>query len=557
MSFSEKKSLAATSAGLPERVRNLFTVPESADTALGKLDKELSANSLHFLNERLEAQVRALSSIEQDFSDPTLPDHACTSAEHLRYLLDTLLPQATNTSSPAFIGHMTSALPQFILPLSKLMSALNQNVVKLETSGSFTPMERQVLAMLHNMIYQGSDAFYQRWIQCDEGALGVFCSGGTVANITALWNARNIAFKPKTGFKGVSEEGMAAALRFYGYQGAAILVSQRGHYSLSKAIDVLGIGRESLISIPVDDDNRIRLDKLEHTCAELSAQGIKLMALIGIAGTTETGSIDPLDAMATIASQYDMYFHVDAAWGGATLMSDRGRALMRGVEKADSVTIDAHKQMYVPMGAGMVIFKDPETVASIEHHANYILRRGSRDLGRHSLEGSRPGIAMLVHACLHIIGRRGYEALIDHSLDKARYFADLIKEHKDFELVSEPQLCLLTYRYVPGEIQSVMASAEKDTLGCINHLLNELTVDIQVAQRDAGTSFVSRTQLSPLCYHSQQIIVFRVVLANPLTSPEILKEVLKEQAAIARGLTTRMGAVWAEAFPDSKNSKAS
>ncbi len=113
------------------------------------------------------------------------------------------------------------------------------------------------------------------------------------------------------------------------------------------------------------------------------------------------------------------------------------------------MTIDAHKQLYVPVGAGMVLFKDVQALASVEHHANYVIRQGSRDIGKHTLEGTRSGMAMLVHSALRIIGRRGYELLIDLGIDMARQFAAMITAAPDFELVTAPELNLLTYRYVP------------------------------------------------------------------------------------------------------------
>eukprot|EP00487_Bulimina_marginata_P004175 TRINITY_DN20056_c0_g1_i1.p1 TRINITY_DN20056_c0_g1~~TRINITY_DN20056_c0_g1_i1.p1 ORF type:complete len:124 (+),score=17.35 TRINITY_DN20056_c0_g1_i1:118-489(+) len=108
---------------------------------------------------------------------------------------------------------------------------------------------------------------------------------------------------------------------------------------------------------------------------ELQSQGIKVMAIVGVAGTTETGNIDPLDDMADLSHELGCHFHVDAAWGGATLLSQTYRPLLKGIERADSITIDAHKQMYVPMGAGLVLFKDPAATDAIEHHAEYILRK--------------------------------------------------------------------------------------------------------------------------------------------------------------------------------------
>jgi len=253
-----------------------------------------------------------------------------------------------------------------------------------------------------------------------------------------------------------------------------------------------------------------------------------------VAGTTETGNVDPLDKMAAIAQQYQCHFHVDAAWGGATLLSNQHRGLLAGIEQADSVTIDAHKQMYVPMGAGVVLFKDPSAVADIEHHAEYILRKGSKDLGSHTLEGSRPGMAMLVYASLHIISRPGYEMLIDQAIDKAHYFAQLINDHEDFELITEPELCLLTYRYAPKSVQALLARSDQHSQAQLNEVLGKLTKFIQKRQREDGRSFVSRTRIKVARYNDEKVIVFRVVLANPLTTNKILQDVLAEQCELAK-----------------------
>jgi glutamate decarboxylase len=311
-------------------------------------------------------------------------------------------------------------------------------------------------------------------------------------------------------------------------------VSERGHYSLGKAADVLGIGRDNFIAIKTSDNNKVDVQAMREKALELEAQGIKVMALVGVAGTTETGNIDPLNEMADLAHELNCHFHVDAAWGGATLLSSNARVLLDGIERADSITIDAHKQMYVPMGAGMVLFKDPHATDAIEHHAEYILRKGSKDLGSHTLEGSRPGMAMLVHACLRVIGRQGYEMLIDKGIAKAKYFAELIKQDEDFELVSEPELCLLTYRYVPKAIKQAIANADEDEKIDIYAALNRFTASMQKRQREAGRSFVSRTRLTPAQYDNQPTVVFRVVLANPLTSEAMLKEILEEQTQLAQ-----------------------
>ena len=231
--------------------------------------------------------------------------------------------------------------------------------------------------------------------------------------------------------------------------------------------------------------------------------------------------------LAKIAEDNGCHFHVDGSWGGPTLFSQRHAKLLEGIADADSVTLDAHKQLYVPMGAGMVLFKDQTSLNSIEHHANYIIRENSRDLGKHTLEGSRPGMALLVHSALRIFGQQGFELLIDHGVSRAQQFAELIDQADNFELITRPQLNVLTYRFHPGTNIPVDKSNQQ--------FLNQLTTNLQRRQRERGKSFVSRTTLTLNNYQSP-IVVLRAVLANPLTSEMDLREILKEQEEIGFAL---------------------
>ncbi|MDF0749304.1 putative pyridoxal-dependent aspartate 1-decarboxylase [Marinobacter sp. 71-i] len=525
----KKKSAQAS----VEAMYRVFTVPEAPESTLSRIDQNISRNLAGFLQEHIVAVERDLSDVEKDFSDYAIPEKPIFVSEQAQFLLDKLVANSVHTASPSFIGHMTSALPYFMLPLSKIMIALNQNLVKTETSKAFTPMERQVLGMIHRLVYEQDGAFYRKWMHDPRYALGAMCSGGTVANLTALWVARNNAFPAEGSFRGIHQEGLFRALRYYGCEGAAILVSRRGHYSLRKAADVLGLGRDFLVPVDTDDDNRINTDALREKCLELHRQKIRVMAICGIAGTTETGNVDPLDAMADIAREFGAHFHVDAAWGGPTLFSRTHRHLMRGIEKADSVTFDAHKQLYVPMGAGLVVFRDPGLASAVEHHAQYIIRKGSRDLGSTTLEGSRPGMSMLIQSGLKILAREGYEILIDQGIDKARTFAEMINAETDFELITKPELNILTYRYCPEKVQQALSVADPLQAERLNTSLNRITKFLQKTQRERGKAFVSRTRLEPSRYFSFPCIVFRVVLANPLTTKEILADILKEQRELS------------------------
>lgn len=526
---NQKRTAAATL----ETLRRIFTVPEAPNSTLGQIDRKIARNLAGFLQEHIVASEKGIPEIQKDFSDAAIPETPIFVSEQAEFLLQKLVAQSVHTASPSFVGHMASALPYFMLPLSRIMIALNQNLVKTETSKAFTPLERQVLGLMHRLVYGGDESFYQKWMHDPRHALGAFCSGGTIANLTALWVARNQAFAADGEFQGIGQEGLFAACWHYDCEGAAVLVSKRGHYSLGKAIDILGIGRRQLVSIETDAHNKVRVDQLQAQCCELRERGIRPIAIVGIAGTTETGNVDPLDELADVAREHGCHFHVDAAWGGATLFSHQHRHLLNGIDRADSVTIDAHKQLYVPMGAGLVVFKDPTSLNTIEHHAEYIIRKGSHDLGSTTLEGSRPGMAMLVHSGLRIIGRQGYELLINDGIDKARRFAGRIGECPDFELTTEPELNILTYRYRPQWAESLLQSPDEAVRHEANEILSRIIRYMQKTQRARGKSFVSRTRLTPERYRGQPITVFRVVLANPLTTLAILDDVLTEQRELA------------------------
>jgi len=519
-----------------EHLFRVFTKPENDDSTLAKIERHLSDNVSDFLSQHVVTKKTSLEEIEQDFMMHSVPDTPDFVSSHAQYLLDNLVAHSVNTYSPTFIGHMTSALPYFHLPLAKLLVGLNQNLVKIETSKAFTPLERQTLGMMHNLIYQNDVDFYNEYLHSAKHSLGAFCSGGTIANITALWVARNKILGPKDGFAGVAKAGLAAAYRHSNINNLGLMSSKRGHYSLGKAVDVLGIGRNNMITV----DNTYHVLSPEAALKAGKAYqdaGNKVLAIVGIAGTTETGHVDPLDELADVAKELGAWFHVDAAWGGATLFSDKHRGIMQGIEKADSVTIDAHKQMYVPMGAGMALFKSPHDANSVRHHAQYILREGSKDLGATTLEGSRNGMALMVFSSLHIFGKGGYQLLIDKSIALAKSFATLIETHDDFELITAPVLSLLTYRIRPRHLQS-LAFSDANTQAQVNEKIDSLTVLVQKQQREAGKSFVSRTRIESSHYENMPVTVFRVVLANPLTCEDDLVNILQEQLEIAHKTKT-------------------
>lgn len=452
-------------------------------------------------------------------------------ADVIAEIIEEIAPQAVNISSPYFIGHMTSAIPFFMVHLSTIVAALNQNPVKLETSKVVSVYERQVLAKVHRLLFNLDDTFYDAHIQKPESTLGSFVEDGTLANLSALWVARNRLLPATSGYAGAERDGVAKALNDRGLRKLTILVSELGHYSIRKSAGVLGLGYDAVTPISVDSANRVNLNELERILKDHHRDPeTSVMAVIGIAGTTETGTVDPLPAIAGLCREFGVHFHVDAAWGGPVLLSENYCGLLNGIELADSVTIDGHKQFYLPMTNGMVFFKDPQAMDAVAYHAAYINRPGSVDLGIRSLVGSRSATSLVLGSALDIMGSGGYALLIDHGIDIARAFAEEIKRRPMFELITAPELNILTYRLVPEALRESKNS--KQTVNDLPRLrlLNKINIKVQRMQREAGNSFVSRTTLRRT--GQPDTVVLRAVLMNLRTNQEILNAILDEQEAI-------------------------
>ena len=305
------------------------------------------------------------------------------------------------------------------------------------------------------------------------------------------------------------------------------------HYSFEKAADLLGIGSQSLIQIATNDQRQIDLNALQAAIEQCRVRQQLIIAIVGIAGTTDAGGVDPLFDLAQLTRAHNIHFHVDAAWGGAVLFSKKYRHLLAGIEQADSVTIDAHKQFYLPIGMGMLLFRNPHQAQAIEKNAPYTVRKYSYDLGRRSLEGSRSGAALLLQAGLHLIGMKGYEYLIDQGMQKARYMAQQITIRPEFELLANPTLNILLYRYIPESLRGKFNAgilSEEDA-----QWINRLNKRLQKTQRQSGHSFVSRTTLlTTIDGQTTSVVALRAVISNPLTTEQDIDSILEEQIRIGR-----------------------
>ena len=520
-----------------QTLHRVFIRPEDENSrqTLVKYMEQILFGLHDFLNKHVGVTEEiSLIKLAEEYTDTRInKDPQKKLADVIKDIIDEIAPRAVNVASPYFIGHMTSAIPFFMVHLKAITAALNQNVIKLETSKVLSVLEKQILAKMHRMIFNFAEVFYREHVQNTETSLGVFTTGGTTANMTALWVARNKLLPAKGNFHSIERDGFFSAMKAHGIERIVILGSERGHYSLKKAGGLLGLGNRNVIPIDVDKNRSIDLDKLKQTIQRIKKdKHTRIAAIIGIAGATETGIIDPLPQLAEICEKDNIHFHVDAAWGGPVLLSEKYRRLLEGIERADSVTIDCHKQFYMPMTAGMVYFKDPRALDQIVYHARYVNRPGSVDLGIKTLEGSREANSLILDSALKIMGSKGFALMIEHGIEIAGQFAAMIRKRPLFQLVTQPQLNILTYRLVPEDIRQQLETAPSAERRKLDARLDDINIKIQRIQRESGKSFVSRTQLkidSDAPYNS---VVLRAVIMNPMTDIRILDEILDEQENI-------------------------
>ena len=535
-----------------EYLRKLFIMPDSPDKFI-EFGQELLEMIHDFFKEKggIHSSI-SLPELSHIFSQTAIPEDPHLIKDVLSEIKAKIIAHSVKVASPYYIGHMTSAIPYFMILLEMIIAALNQNQVKIETAKASSFVERELMAWFHRLVFNRSDAFYERNVQNPRVALGNATADGTISNLTAFLVAREKAFPPDGQFPGVRIAGMERGLHHYGFSRGVILVSSRGHYSIQKAANLLGLGEDNVLAIPVDGNHRMDVRRLAQKVKSLKKEKrTKIVAIAGIAGNTETGSVDPLEEMADLAHEANTHFHVDACWGGSALLVDEYRPLLKGIEKADSVSIDAHKLLYCPMAMGLVLFENERDLNTIKQSSQYVIRRNSVDMGRFTVEGSRPFDSLKPWAALKIMGRDGYRLLMRSARDNAYTLKENLDGCGNFETLNTPELFILIYRFVPRQVNEQLAKWQEERretknrrrintldrgIRKVNHLVNALNIKLHKALRQDDTSFVSRTKLESTRYRPQNIVVLRAVLINPLTDETVLKEIMETQNRIGLAL---------------------
>ncbi len=528
-----------------EYMKKLFIMPDSSDKFV-----EFGMHLIDLIHDFFKEKGGIHSSISMEdlakiFNNIEMPTQPVLIKDVLDEIKNNIIKHSVKVANPYYIGHMTSAIPYFMILLEMISTSLNQNQVKIESAKASSFVEREFLCWIHRLIFNNSLEFYEKNIHNPKVALGNITSDGTLANLTALTLAMAKAFPPEGSFKGLRIEGLANSLKHYGYRQALFFVSKRGHYSICKAGTILGIGENGVIRIPVCQHlNRIDIGKLRSTIEKIRKEDravgrpSKLISIVGIAGTTETGNIDNLNALADIAAEYDAHFHVDAAWGGGALIMDGVREMMSGIERADTVCIDAHKLLYAPNSMGICLFRKVDESKHLYHTSNYIIREGSVDLGRFTIEGSRSFSCLKPWAAIKIIGRHGYKLIFEHARELQKTFVSLIENDNLFELLNRPELFIINYRFVPEELKAELDELMKkprensDKITLLNKIINSINIELHKTIREHDMSFVSRTRLESTRYAPRKIVVLRAITINPNTEVYMLRQILNEHRSM-------------------------
>jgi glutamate/tyrosine decarboxylase-like PLP-dependent enzyme len=276
-----------------------------------------------------------------------------------------------------------------------------------------------------------------------------------------------------------------------------VYTSAEAHGSIQKAVELLGLGHESLRLIPVDGAYRIDVPALERALAADRAAGLQPFCLIGHAGTVNSGAVDPLETLAEIAAREGLWFHVDGAIGAPAVLAPDLRPKLTGMSRADSVALDFHKWLYVQFEAGCVLIRDEAshrrtfslTPEYLEHHGERGIAAGSRWPSEYGVQLTRGFRALKIWMSLREHGAEKYGRLISQNAAQARYLAGLVAESPDLELVAPVDLNIVCFRFNPG------AGGSDSPTGWDDASLNALNQEILLRLHESGVAAPSYTTL--------------------------------------------------------------
>ncbi|MBI3402306.1 MAG: aminotransferase class V-fold PLP-dependent enzyme [Acidobacteria bacterium] len=409
--------------------------------------------------------------IERVQSSPA-PAHGASADEVLREFSETIAPYPFGNGHPRFWGWVNSPPAVMGVFADALAAAMNPSCAGGNHAAIY--VERQVIQWFRDML------------GFPDTSMGLLVSGGSMATLTALAVARHVKSGVNVRAKGLRET--PAPFAFY--------MTTEGHTCARKAIELLGFGSESIRTIPTDDDYRMRVDALAAAIADDRARGVTPIAVVATAGTTNTGAIDDVEAIALVCRQHGIWLHVDAAYGGpAVLTAEYGSRLLRAFAHVDSVALDPHKWMFVPVEAGFVIVRDAEAMrAAFSLVPPYIRSAGSPTgvyglpwFSEYGFQQTRGFRALKVWMTIKHAGLDGLKSAIEDNIALARYLAERIRTSLTLELIASG-LSVVCFRYVGGGSAALQGCRDEPALATLNRaILDRLQL--------GGDVFITSTEL--------------------------------------------------------------
>ncbi|MCL7494200.1 aspartate aminotransferase family protein [Streptomyces sp. MCA2] len=399
-----------------------------------RISAKIAGTARPFTGITVDGLAPAVSGVDLD-----APLHDAAAA--LDELEEVYLRDAVYFHHPRYLAHLNCPVVIPALVGEAVLSAVNSSLDTWDQSAGGTLIERRLIDWTAGRIGLG------------EHADGIFTSGGSQSNLQAMLLARDEACRRALTVDDAPSDARLTDV----LPRLRILTSECSHFSIRKSATLLGMGAEAVIAVPSDENKRMRTDSLAAELARCHRDGLIPMAVVATAGTTDFGSIDPLPEIADLCAGYDAWMHVDAAYGCGLLVSRR-RALLTGIERADSVTVDYHKSFFQPVSSSAILVRDRTTLRHVTYHADYlnprrmVEKRIPNQVDK-SIQTTRRFDALKLWLTLRIMGARAVGELFDEVIDRAADAWKLLHDDPRFDVVVEPRLSTLVFRYVPSTDQ--------------------------------------------------------------------------------------------------------
>ncbi len=409
------------------------------------------------MNERPVTYGESPAQLQELLGKGSLPEQGKDAEALLQQATELLFNHSLFNGHPKFLGYITSSATPIGALADLLASSVNPNVGGQILSPIATEIEKQTVQWLAEFIGYNSD--------CG----GILVSGGNMANFTAFLAART-AKAPKS----IKEKGMSGLSKEL-----VVYCSKTTHTWIDKASILFGLGSDAVRWIPADEANRMDIDQLEATIKKDLENNSMPIMVIGTAGDVSTGSVDDLDAISKVCKTYNLWFHVDGAYGVPAALVPQYKNLFKGLDQADSIALDPHKWLYSPLEAGCTLVKDPQhlldTYSSNPEYYNLNHYDHEQNYFEFGLQNSRGFRALKVWLALQQIGRQGYEQMISEDIELSGLLFDLAGKHPELEAVSN-NLSITVFRYIPED-----SDYDQDYLNELNEeLLNTLQLGGEV-----------------------------------------------------------------------------